>query len=127
MSLITKTTPSLKPIEQMLERMDVKTVFGQPTQQDNVTIIPVAEVSFRFGYGHQFEQDEEDHEKEQSGGGGGGADGRATPRGYVQITPRDVTYKEILDPGRIALASLAFSAWAVYWIARTVRAFARKK
>jgi hypothetical protein len=32
-----------------------------------------------------------------------------------------------MDLTRISLAGMALSAWTVCWIARTIRAFARKK
>lgn len=130
----------LKPIDKLLERLSVDTVFGKPTREGDTTVIPVADVTVGFGYGYgeggsgQQPTGGEDEgagysasaEGDSSGsGGGGGAGGRATPRGYLKITPDGVTYEPIVDQGRLALAGIALSAWIFFWIAKTIRAFAR--
>ena len=51
-----KMTQVAQPIEHMLERLSVDTVFGEPTQEGDVTIIPVAEIGFGFGYGYGWGQ-----------------------------------------------------------------------
>lgn len=43
--------PNLEPIEKALERLGVDAVFGEPVKKGDVTVIPVAEVSFSFGHG----------------------------------------------------------------------------
>ncbi len=116
-------------IEQLFEKLRVDAVFGQPIQEGDVTIIPVAEVGVGFGYGSgRSPATEEEGGKADSGKGegGGGGGGKATPRGYIKITSDGVDFKSILDEGRVALAGIAMSAWAIFWIAKTIRAFARK-
>jgi uncharacterized spore protein YtfJ len=128
-------TQVIQPIEQMLERLNVNTVFGEPTKEGDVTIIPVAEIGVGFGYGYGFGRGPagaEEGVRETAGtgegeGGGGGAGGRATPRGYIRITPGGVTFQPIIDETRIPLAGIAFSAWSVFWISKTIRAFAKRK
>jgi uncharacterized spore protein YtfJ len=120
-----KTT---EPIEQLFENLSVDAVFGRPIQEGDVTIIPVAEVGVGFGYGSgqspATEDQEDEAESGQSGGGGGG--GKATPRGFIKITSEGVFFESTLDEGRVALAGIAMSAWAIYWIAATIRAFVKK-
>jgi uncharacterized spore protein YtfJ len=130
-----KMTQVIQPIEQMLERLNVNTVFGEPTKEGNVTIIPVAEIGVGFGYGYGFGQapgeagegDGKTAGPSEGGGGGGGAGGRASPRGYIQITPTAVKFEPITDQARIALAGIAMSAWSVFWISKAIRAFAKKE
>lgn len=115
-----------QPIERMLERLGVDNVFGEPTKEGDVAIIPVAEVGTGFGYGFGWGQStDETAEAGQGGGGGGGAGGRARPVGYIHITPDKVTFQPINDETRIALAGIAMGAWAVFWISKTIRACAR--
>ena len=40
-----------EPIEQLFEKLKVDAVFGQPIQEGDVTIIPVAEIGVGFGFG----------------------------------------------------------------------------
>ncbi|MFQ5342439.1 MAG: spore germination protein GerW family protein [Anaerolineae bacterium] len=121
-----KVTQATQPIEQMLERLSVDAVFGEPTTEGGVTIIPVAEVGAGFGYGFGWGQAPgETAETGEGGGGGGGAGGRARPVGCIQISPDGVTFQPINDETRIALAGIAMGAWAVFWISKTIRACAR--
>ena len=117
-----------EPIEQLFEKLRVDAVFGQPIQEGDVTIIPVAEVGFGFGYGSgRSPATEEEGDAADSGkGAGGGGAGKATPRGYIKITSDGVNFESTLDEGRVALAGIAMSAWAIFWIAKTIRAFVRK-
>jgi len=122
-----------QPIEQMLERLGVNAVFGKPTKEGDVTVIPVAEIGVGFGYGHGWGQSpgsvvegvQETAGPAVGGGGGGGGGGRARPVGYIRITPESVRFEPILDETRIALAGIVLGAWSVFWISRAIRACAR--
>ena len=46
--------------------------------------------------------------------------------GFVRITAEGVRYEPFMDPTRISIAGILLSAWSVFWIAKTVRAFAQK-
>ena len=123
-----EVTQVTQPIERMLECLSVDVVFGEPTTQGDVTIIPVAEVGTGFGYGFGWGQSTgETAEAGEGGGGGGGAGGRARPVGYIRITPDGVMFQPITDETRIALAGIAFAAWAAFWISKTIRAFAKRQ
>ncbi|MFC1996807.1 spore germination protein GerW family protein [Chloroflexota bacterium] len=117
-----------EPIEQLFEKLRVDAVFGQPVHEGDVTIIPVADVGVGFGFGSGSSPATEDEGEEADRGKseGGGAGGKATPRGYIKITPDGVDFVSTLDEGRVALAGIAMVAWAIFWIAMTIRAFVKK-
>jgi uncharacterized spore protein YtfJ len=125
------------PIEEMLTKLNVESVFGKPTTEGGVMIIPVAEVNFGFGYGGGYGRGPNGNSAETSGvgepsaptgeggGSGGGAGGRATPRGYLHITADGVKFEPISDVTRIPLAGILMVAWSVFWITATVRTIAK--
>ena len=129
-----------KPIEKAIETLSANSIFGEPTSEHGVVVIPVAQVAFGFGYGGgygegQFEDGKnrahEDAPEDASGtgegaGGGGGAGGRATPRGYIRISQEGVAYESIDDEKVIPLAGILMVAWSVFWIAATIRFIARQ-
>jgi uncharacterized spore protein YtfJ len=107
-----------EPIEQMLERMSVKSVFGDPTGDEEATIIPVASILYGFGYGFGGDGGEME-------GGGGGGGGKAVPRGYVQVGPDGVGYESIDNDTLIALAGIFTGIWSIFWIALSVMTMAK--
>ena len=119
---------AIKPIEKLFEKLKVDAVFGEPIKEGDVTLIPVADVGvgFGFGSGQNPAAEGEGGEAESGQGMGGGGGGKASPRGYIKITPDGVTFESTMDENRVALAGIAMSAWAVFWIAAAIRAFARK-
>jgi uncharacterized spore protein YtfJ len=131
-----QTMPGTAPIEQMLAKLGVDAVFGKPTVEGEVTIIPVAQVEMGFGYGSGYGRSSEPEgsnsatgnespEGNEGGGGGGGGGGRAIPRGYVRITPQEVKFQPIIDETRIPLAGILMVAWTVFWVTATVRSVAK--
>lgn len=122
--------PDLEPIEKAIERLGVNAVFGEPVRQGEVTVIPVAEVRFGFGYGSGRGPSvaQEDGPISQEGSGGGsGAGGRASPKGYIGISPAGVRFEPVVDVTRIAVAGIFFAAWTVFWIARALRSTDRRR
>ncbi|MFN8440183.1 MAG: spore germination protein GerW family protein [Caldilineaceae bacterium] len=123
------------PIEEMLEKLSVERVFGTPTHENGITIIPVAQVDVGFGYGGGYGRGPNGKTGEQVDGtsttnnegvgSGGGGGGRATPRGYLHITSDGVRYEPIVDATRIPLAGMLMGAWAIFWITATIRTIAR--
>jgi uncharacterized spore protein YtfJ len=130
-----KMTSVVEPIEHMLERLSVDTVFGEPIKEGDATVIPVAEISVGFGHGYGFgggpgkiaEGDQETAGTGAGGGAGGAAGGRVAPRGFIRITPDGVQFEPLVDVTRMGLAGIAMAAWSIFWITETIRAFARKK
>jgi uncharacterized spore protein YtfJ len=119
--------PNLEPIEKMIEGLGVDAVFGEPIKEGDVTVVPVAEVRLGFGYGSgsgrgREEESEGAPSTGEGRGSGGGAGGRASARGYIRISSEGVRFEPVPDVTRIALAGIAFAAWSVFWISRTIRA-----
>src|SRR5215203_6087181 len=124
--------PNLEPIEKMVDKLGVDAVFGEPIKEGSVTVVPVAEVRFAFGYGYgsgrgRVEQAEVSPRTDEGSGGGSGAGGRASARGYIRISADEVRYDPVVDVIRLALAGIAFAAWSVFWIGRTIRAVGRRR
>ena len=92
-------TPVINPIDHLLDRLNVDTVFGAPTHMGDVTIIPVAAIRTYFGFGYGGGPSDEGSSPPASGGGGGGA-GTARPMGYVRVAPDGVQYEAMVDPAR---------------------------
>jgi uncharacterized spore protein YtfJ len=126
-----------KPIEQLMGDLGVHSVFGEPTREQGAVVIPVAQLVFGFGYGGGYgagpakpgraEGAGEETEGAEGGseGGGAGAGGRATPRGYIRITPEGVKYEPIQNEVVIPVAGIVMVAWSVFWISATVRYVAK--
>jgi uncharacterized spore protein YtfJ len=125
-------TATIEPIENMLKRLNVGAVFGEPIREGDAMILPVASVGYAFGYGSgrgrgpaaasgdEPEAPVSAGEGEGSGGGGGG---KAQPKGVIRITADGVKFEPVMDLTRISLAGIAMVAWSVFWITKTVRAF----
>lgn len=115
------------PIEQLVGDLGAHSVFGEPTREQGAVVIPVAQVVFGFGYGGGEEGTGTAPEAAKGGSGGGaaGAGGRATPRGYIRITPEGVKYEPIQNEAVIPVAGILMVAWSVFWITATVRYIAK--
>jgi uncharacterized spore protein YtfJ len=123
--------PNLEPIEKMVDRLGVDAVFGEPIREGGVTVVPVAEVRFGYGYGYgsgrgRVEETEDGPSTDEGSGGGSGAGGRASAKGYLRISADDVRFEPVLDVTRLALAGIAFAAWSVFWIGKTIRAVSKR-
>ena len=124
--------PNLEPIKEMVDRLGVGAVFGEPIREGGVTVVPVAEVRFGFGYGYgsgrgRGEEAEGGPNTDEGKGGGTGAGGRASAKGYIRIYGDEVSFEPVLDVTRLALAGIAFAAWSVFWIGRAMRAVGRRR
>jgi len=124
--------PNLESIEKMIDELGVGAVFGEPIREGGVTVIPVAEVRFAFGYGYgsgrgRGEKAEGSPSTDEGSGGGSGAGGRASAKGYIRISADEVRFEPVVDVTRLALAGIAFAAWSVFWLGRTMRAVGRRR
>jgi uncharacterized spore protein YtfJ len=123
---------TIEPIRRMLEHTGVKSVFGEPIREGNVTVIPVAQANFLFGGGIGFYPERPPNvtggEDARSGAGGvdgagGGYVGRAKPRGYIRISADgSVEHEALVDPMRLTLRGLALSVGAVAILLGIMRA-----
>lgn len=110
-------------VERAREAAHWQAAFGQPQVVEGKTLIPVAQVGYGFGlgFGSAGARPEENDEAAPAGGGGGGG-AMARPLGVLVVTPEQVSFKETVDAGRIALAGIGFAALFVLQLARTLRA-----
>ena len=81
------------------DAMSVKRVFGDPIENEGVTVVPVARVAGGGGGGG---------DDENNGGAGFGL--TAKPAGVFVIKDGEVTWKPAIDPGLILLTGLAVLA-----------------
>ncbi|MFG1705759.1 GerW family sporulation protein [Nonomuraea sp. M3C6] len=85
-------------MEQAKDAATVKRVFGEPIQQGDVIVIPVARVAHGGGGG----QGQGTGEKgEESGGSGGGFGFSATPAGVFVLKDGDAQWRPAIDVNRI--------------------------
>ncbi|MEZ4867434.1 MAG: spore germination protein GerW family protein [Caldilineaceae bacterium] len=126
-----KTLQNTEPIQEMVQRLGAGSIFGAPTTQNGVVVIPVAQVEFGFGYGGGYGRNGEhsadgtaaanEGEANEGAGSGGGAGGRSTPRGYIRIVGDEVKFEPITDETRIPIAGIVMVAWIVFWVMATIR------
>jgi uncharacterized spore protein YtfJ len=119
--------------ESIVRSADVDTVFGDPIERGEVTIVPVARVSYGMGFGFgsseggdgvdiEFEDDETEMaedgaetseepgaESSRGSGAGGGGGVLATPVGVVEVSPAGTTFRRFDERG-ISLRALALGA-----------------
>jgi len=88
------------------DAMTVRTVFGEPIEKGDVTVIPAARVIGGIGGG-----DGTDHDGQQGEGGGFGL--RAYPAGVYVIRNDKVRWLPAVDPNRIVVATGAVAAVAL--------------
>jgi uncharacterized spore protein YtfJ len=136
----------LSRIGDVQDRATVKTVFGEPYQIDGRTIIPIARVSYGFGFGGGRATGNEPDATEPAAaggrpessrraaqarangagagsgsGGGGGAGVSVRPVAVLEISGADTKVRPIVDVTRLVVAGMLLAAWNVFWITYTVR------
>jgi uncharacterized spore protein YtfJ len=107
-------------LSRILSRAGTRTVFGEPVQQGDVTVVPVAKVSTRFGFGGGSGNNPArvDGQEGSSGSGmGGGGDVKAKPLGYIEITPQGSRFIPIEDGMEIGMVAMKFIGVAIVLIA----------
>jgi uncharacterized spore protein YtfJ len=76
--------------ESLSSKATVKSVFGEPIQVGDKTVMPVAKVAYGFGGGFGTGHTKNGNPKGVGGGGGGGV--RAFPAGALEITPEGTRF-----------------------------------
>jgi uncharacterized spore protein YtfJ len=97
-------------LEGAREAITVRRVFGEPHEQDGVTVIPAAVVRGGGGGGG---------DNENNGGGGFGVMARSA--GAYVIKDGEVTWKPAVDPNRIVAGWQLVSLLALLVTSRIVR------
>ena len=85
------------------DSMSVRKVFGEPIEEDGLTVIPVAKVAGGGGGGGDTE-----------GNGGGGFGLAAKPAGVYVIKDGEVSWKPSVDPDRIMLGWQMVTMFALF-------------
>lgn len=89
-----------------------KTVFGNPVQEGDLTVIPVARVSYRFGFGGGSGTGPRiGDDGPPPGGDGGGGLGmlNARPVGYIETGSNGSRYVPVIDWSRILQTTITFT------------------
>lgn len=93
-------------LDKVLKQAHARIVYGDPIERVGCTIIPVAKVSARFGFGGGGGRANTDEGPEGGSGGGGGGTINAKPIGYIEVTDAGAEFHAIEDSTQIALAAL---------------------
>lgn len=116
--------PLSDPVAQVMNRLvsiaRADTVFGQPVERGNTTVITCSEVSVGMGMGSG--SGPIDAQGNQTGGGsgaGGGATGR--PIAVIVISNEGVRVQPILDLTKVTLAAFTTGAFMLFWLGRLSR------
>ncbi|MGD2090130.1 MAG: spore germination protein GerW family protein [Candidatus Aminicenantes bacterium] len=110
--------------EKIQKNANVKAVFGEPYEKENLTVIPVARVSI-CGCGgsgsRKGKEDEENQEKAKGKGMGFGLHVKAEPVGYIEIDDEGAHFEEIIEQKRIIMAQFALGAFAIFSFVRFIK------
>ncbi|WP_220458029.1 MULTISPECIES: spore germination protein GerW family protein [unclassified Actinotalea] len=109
------------------DALHVRRVFGEPVQQDGVTLVPVALVTGAAGSGWGTGElgggASTDARGEGTGAGGGGGFGvRARPVGVYVVRGSDVSWEPALDLGRVIVVGQVVTGVAALALAWALRA-----
>jgi uncharacterized spore protein YtfJ len=91
----------------------VEAVYGEPVKQQDVTIIPAAEVVAVMGFGMGYGGGGSGGEEGSGQGGGGGGGGRvfSRPVAVVVISPDGVRVEPVFDLTKVVIAALTSSVF----------------
>jgi uncharacterized spore protein YtfJ len=100
--MATQTHERAQLVDELLERIGatvgdkakVSTVFGEPVERGEVTVIPVAKARFGFGGGGGSGE----HEGQGGSGGGGGGGVAVSPVGYIEVRTDGARFRRIQSP-----------------------------
>jgi uncharacterized spore protein YtfJ len=101
---------SLEALGRLFDVASAETVFGEPIQQGDYTLITASEVTVGLGFGFgvgggEGMDDESEAGGEGYGGGGGGGGGSmGRPVAVIAIGPHGVTVEPVVDATKIGLA-----------------------
>ena len=87
---------------------DARRIYGQPIEQDGVTVIPVAKVGYGFGGGGGKKDDDE-------GMGGGGGLG-LIPVGWIEIKNGETRFRPTRDPLSYVPAVMTFAPLILFTV-----------
>ncbi len=107
-------------IRQLAEKLGAsttaKTIYGDPIERGNVTVIPVAKILCGFGGG--------EGDKDGQGGAGGGGGVKVTPVGYIELKDGGSKFRPIRNSAT-TIALLVAGGVAGVLLARGLRSLLR--
>jgi len=112
------------PVRVARDLLTVRRVFGEPIQQGDVTLVPVARVMGGSGYGDgdgEWRKPTAGDETGTGSGSGGGFGVNVTPVGVYVVRGTDVTWQPAMDLNRTILGGQIVGALALLLIARAMR------
>jgi uncharacterized spore protein YtfJ len=123
-------------VDELIRRMNAKAVFGEPIQQGNVTLIPVASVTYAFGSGQGWgrgtnpkegQPAEPEGSQGEGAGAGGGGGGLARPLGYIKIDENGAKYEPTMNMTLVSISGMMMVAWNLFWVMKMIRTTAKLK
>jgi uncharacterized spore protein YtfJ len=99
----------------------VEAVFGEPVQQGDALIIPVAEVGSMMGFGLGNGYGGDQTNTGAGSGGGGGGWNFSRPVAVIVATPGGVQVQPVVDVTKVALAAFTTAGFIVGMMARMLR------
>jgi uncharacterized spore protein YtfJ len=115
----TAIASALSRLDAVKDVMSVQRVFGEPTQIDGVTVMPVAVV--RGGGGGGGGAGPTPGQQEQGEGAGLGFGVNARPIGVFAVNGGTVTWQPAVDVTRIVLGSQLVALAALFFVGRALR------
>ena len=107
---------AIELVNQAKDTISVRRVYGEPFQEDGVTIIPAASVMGGGGAGGDTE-----------GNGGGGFGVRARPAGAWVIKDGEATWRPAIDLNRTILMGQVVAIVALLSLRSIVKAIAARR
>lgn len=120
-------------VDELMRRMSAKAVFGEPIQQGNVTLIPVASVTYGFGSGQGWGRGAKEGEKattegpQEGAGVGAGGGGLARPLGYIKIDESGAKFEPTMNMTNVSVGGMLLAGWIVFWVMKMIRTVAGGK
>ena len=99
-------------VGRMLGHAEAETIFGEPVERGDLTVVPVGRVSSRFGFGGGSGEGPADDGGASTGGGGGGGGGgqlEVKPIGYIEINSTGSRFVPITDSSAIAIRAVTMA------------------
>jgi uncharacterized spore protein YtfJ len=115
----TAIASALSRLDAVKDVMTVQRVFGEPTQVDGITVMPVAVV--RGGGGGGGGGGSMPDQKEQGEGAGIGFGVNARPVGVFSVKDGAITWQPAVDVTRIVLGSQLVALAALFFVGRALR------
>jgi uncharacterized spore protein YtfJ len=120
-------------VDELMRRMNATAVFGEPIQQGNVTLIPVASITYGFGTGQGWGRGAKEGEQAATGapqegaGAGGGGGGMARPLGYIKIDENGAKWEPAMNMTLVSLGGMLMVAWNVFWVMKMITSVSKAK